>query len=347
MIELDSLTKTYGGITVVKLLQKRSTPDYQTYIGSGKVEEIIALARRDNVQLLIVNNLLKPKQMFTLGEKLRPHKVAVWDRVDLILKIFQAHAKTAEAKLQIKLAAIHHMGPRIFGMGMELMQQAGGTGTRGGAGETNIEIMKRHLAEQERQFKRQLEDAARTRGLHRKRRTRLGLSTASVVGYTNAGKSSLVNALTHKGALVADALFATLDTRVGKLWLPELQRNILLSDTIGFIQDLPPNLIAAFRSTLDETVHAELLLHVIDASDPYLEEKINDVNDILTHLNVATTPTIYVFNKIDLVKKLHRKKLLRLYAEHTPVFISCQTGEGLTELTTQLTQRLRKIESDK
>lgn len=351
LTELESLTQTYGGMTIVRLIQKRSTPDYKTFIGSGKVQEIMEIVDQEGADLLIVNNLLKPKQLFALEEAFRLHAkeraaqntkhrnapppIAVWDRVDLILKIFDKHAKTAEAKLQIKLAAIHHMGPRIFGMGMELMQQGGGIGTRG-QGETNTEIMKRHLAEQEKQVKKQLADLATSRSLQRQRRDRLGMKTVSVVGYTNAGKSSLVNALTHKGAYVADALFATLDTRVGKLYLPERRSSILISDTIGFIQDLPPQLVSAFRSTLDETIDADLLLHVIDVSDPHLEEKIADVEAILTQLQVADTPKLYVFNKTDLLKRVPTTMLKKTFAAMHPVFVSCKQGTGLEELKTLL-----------
>ncbi len=338
--ELDSLTKTYGGITVVTIIQKRSTPDYQTYIGPGKLDEIIELAKKERVEVLIVNNLLKPKQMFTIGEKLRPHKMQVWDRVDLILKIFQKHASTAEAKLQIRLAAIRHMGPRIFGMGMEMMQQAGGIGGRGGQGETNTEMMKRHLFEQEKTIKKHLADASRSRAVHRQRRRKLGFKTVSIVGYTNAGKSSLLNALTKKGAYVANALFATLDTRVAKLWIPDAKQEVLLSDTIGFIQDLPPELIQAFRSTLEETVEADVLLHVIDANDPFIHQKISDVEQVLKELGADTTPSIYVFNKIDLAKKIPRASLIKKYKNKTPVFVSTKTGEGLSDLVAAITLRV-------
>ncbi|MCI0479783.1 GTPase HflX [Candidatus Uhrbacteria bacterium] len=342
--ELESLTRTFGGIVVVKLLQKRSQPDYRTYVGKGKLDEIVRIAKEERADLLIVNNLLKPKQLFALEEALRPHAMAAWDRVDLILKIFQKHASTAEAKLQIRLAAIKHMGPRIFGMGMELSQQAGGIGTRG-IGETNTEIMKRHLADQERQVKKELEKAARSRGVHRARRERLGLPTASIVGYTNAGKSSLLNALTRKGAFVADALFATLDTRVSKLWLPsdapdEMPKAVLLSDTIGFIQDLPPSLVSAFRSTLDETVEADLLLHVIDAGDAHLHEKIAEVEDILRQLGVTETPRIYVFNKMDTAPDLDCAALTERYTDMTPAFVSCLDGRGLDGLKRAIADRL-------
>lgn len=358
--ELESLTQTYGGIVVVKLVQKKALPHYQTYIGSGKLEEIIRLAKEEKVDLLILNNLLKPKQMFHVGELLRPHGLKAWDRVDLILKIFDHHAKTAEAKLQIKLAAIRHMGPRIFGMGLDLMQQGGGIGARG-LGETNTEIMKRHLAGQEKQVRRQLDRIATSRDNHRKRRDRLGYKTVSIVGYTNAGKSSLLNALTRKKAHVADALFATLDTRVGKLHSPAVPgpheragiASILLSDTIGFIQDLPPQLIDAFRSTLDETVEADLLLHVIDVSDPYLHEKIQEVERILSHIGVDQTKKIYVFNKMDLLLgSPHEGKesqedrpwidtLTDAYIAFSPVFVSSVTGEGLEALKRSIAAVLR------
>lgn len=350
LVELESLTATYGGITVVKIIQKRSVPDYRTYVGSGKVEEIIQAAKTEKADLVIINNLLKPKQMFCLGELLRPHGISLWDRIDLILKIFQKHATTAEAKLQIKLAAVRHMGPRIFGMGMEMMQQAGGIGTRG-IGETNTEIMKRHLSDQERQLKKQLDRVARSRAEHRRSRDRRGLKTVSIIGYTNAGKSSLLRALTKKGAYVADELFATLDTRIGSLWLwntdGDKGTNVLLSDTIGFIQDLPLNLISAFRSTLDETVDADLLLHVIDVADPYLHQQVVEVEAILDQLGVSKTPKIYVFNKID---RLPRKRISHILTQHLnrpeaktvgssgapAVFVSSVTGEGLDELKQML-----------
>lgn len=348
LTELDALTHTYGGIVVVRLLQKRATPNYRTYIGPGKIEELIELAHKEKCELIIVNNLLKPKQMFELGEILRKQGLRVWDRVDLILKIFDKHAKTSEAKLQIKLAAIRHMGPRIFGMGMELMQQAGGIGGRGGQGETNTEIMKRHLAAQEDHLKQELAKLAVGRAGHRTRRDRLGLKTVSIVGYTNAGKSSLLNALTQKGAYVANQLFATLDTRVGKIWMPTgtaengrpQGEELLLSDTIGFIQDLPPQLIQAFRSTLDETIDADLILHVIDVSDPHRNTKIREVETILDGLGVHDTPKIYAFNKTDLMKRVPTKTLEKKYKAYTPVFVSAGTHTGLDALKEALRARL-------
>ncbi|MFO0764701.1 MAG: GTPase HflX [Patescibacteria group bacterium] len=349
LTELTSLLNTFGGILVVKMIQRRQTPDYKTYVGTGKVDELIEIARAEKAELLVVNNLLKPGQVYNLEERFRKAKytTAVWDRVDLILKIFDKHATTAEAKLQIKLAALRHMGPRIYGMGFEMMQQKGGTSTRGGQGETNTELMKRHVFKEEQHVRKELEKVATSRAGHRARRERLGLKTVSVIGYTNAGKSSLTNALTRKGAYVADALFATLDTRVGKIWYPDENgagrgKELLVSDTIGFIQDLPPELIDAFRSTLDETVDADLLLHVIDASDVHAEEKIREVEAILEQLKVQNIPKIYVFNKIEKAKKLAKASLKKTYRDFTPVFVSAATGEGIDELKAQLGKRLLK-----
>ncbi len=337
--ELEALTTTYGGVIIVSVVQRRAIPHYRTYIGSGKLEELIEQAKRDKVQLLILNNALKPRQMFALEEALRPHGLRAWDRVDLILKIFDAHAKTAEAKLQIKLAAVRHMGPRIYGMGLELMRQSGGIGGRGGKGEANTEIMKRHLADQERQLRKELDRLSTSRANQRMRHDRQGFPTVSVVGYTNAGKSTLVHALTKKHTKIANALFATLDTRMGHLRTADGQL-ILISDTIGFIQDLPPTLLDAFRSTLDETVEADLLLHVIDAADEHGKEKIVEVQDILASIGAAHIPSIFVFNKIDAAKKLDRAALREAAAGHDPQFVSCVTGKGLAELTALIEKRL-------
>lgn len=351
LYELECLTRTFGGIVVVKIVQKRALPDYKTYLGKGKLDELVAYGKANKVELIVLNNILKPHQIFGIEKRVERDNIAVWDRIDLILKIFQKHASTTEARLEIRLAGIRHMGPRIFRMGMELSQQAGGIGTRG-IGETNIEIMKRHLDEQERAIRRQLEKFSTHRGVHRARRDRMGLKTASIVGYTNAGKSSLLNALTSKGAYVADELFATLDTRVAKLWLPtktktesrkskaarnEVQaydagQSVLLSDTIGFIQDLPPQLIDAFRSTLEETIHADLLLHVIDVTDPFMHDKIDEVEKILTQLGVSATPKVYVFNKIDLKKRIPRASIVKKYKEFKPVFVSAVSAMGLDGL---------------
>lgn len=317
MEELENLTNTFGGVVVVKAMQKRGMPDYDTYIGKGKLEEIIELGIAKCVDVIIVNNILKPRQSYSIEERLEKSGMKVWDRIDLILKIFDKHAKTTEAKLQIELASIEHMGPRIFGMGLDLMRQEGRVGVRSGQGESNIEIMKRHLRKRKQSILEKLEQYEKIRKLHRDHRKRQNLKTAAIVGYTNAGKSSLLNAMTNKGAYVADQLFATLSTRVGKLYIQPKNlneekythgREVLISDTIGFIQDLPPSLVQAFKSTLAETVEADIILHVIDVTDSHIHKKIEVVEDILHQIGVGDSPKIYVFNKIDMAMRRPMKE---------------------------------------
>lgn len=200
MNELESLVATYGGVTVVKRVQKRFTPDYRTFVGSGKLDEIVAIGDELGAELLIIGNIMKPAQVWNVNEHLREakSKIQAWDRVDLILKIFSLHAVSPESKLQIELAAIKHMGPRIFGMGMELSRQGGGSRNAKGQGETNTEIMKRHLKEKEREILQKLKTYERTRELHRENRKRNHLPTVGIVGYTNAGKSTFFNLMTRK-----------------------------------------------------------------------------------------------------------------------------------------------------
>jgi len=356
LAEAESLIKTYGGVVLVKKVQKRSAPDYRTYIGRGKLQEIIDESKYLGANILIINNELKPQQTYNLNEELRTAAgknakghLEAWDRIDIILKIFQKHATTREAKLEIELASIKHMGPRIFGMGMQLSRQGGGIGTKG-VGETNTEFMKRHLAKMEARIKKELDDCKKVRKLHRAGRKRQDIKTVGIIGYTNAGKTSLLNALTHKGAYAADKLFATLDTRVGKMLLENPNDNettdyknfALISDTIGFIQDLPTTLIKSFQSTLEETIEADLLLHVIDITDPRREEKIHIVNDILAKIEALHKPTIYVFNKMDKASAIDikPKDLAKEYKIFSPCFISTYSGDGIDKLKKTIANRL-------
>ncbi|NQV89570.1 MAG: GTPase HflX [Parcubacteria group bacterium] len=339
MQELEELVNTYGGIVVVKQWQKRSAPHPKTYIGTGKVEELGNEGKEHGVSILIINDQLRPRQVYDVGEMLSPFGIQVWDRIDLILKIFAKHAKTAEAKLEIELASVRHMGPRIFGMGMELSRQGGGTGTRG-IGETNSERMKRHLKEKERRIKSKLEKFKNGRSLARQGRRRRGLKTVSIVGYTNAGKTTLLNALTGRKEYVANELFATLDTRVGQLYLPESHSTALLSDTIGFIKDLPPELLNAFSSTLSEAVEADLLLQVIDVSDKDYKQHIEVVDDILERLGLTETKRLLVFSKIDGISKKTKLEIQEQFKETQHVFVSALKRTGLDTLTSAIENSL-------
>lgn len=327
MAELAELVRTYGGVTVVETIQRRAKPDYRTYIGKGKVEEIAKLAKELKADLCVINEILKPQQLFNLEEILRLAKMTVWDRVDLILRIFERHATTAEAKLEIELAALRHMGPRIFNLGAELGRQRGGTGTRGGAGESNTEAMKRHLREREKTILEKLAKYQGVRNQHQKYRLRHDKKTVAIVGYTNAGKTSLLNALCKRKEYAANKLFATLDTRVADCYIPDLQTTVLLADTIGFIQGLPPSLIRAFQSTLSEAVQADLLLHVVDAADEKLNEKIAVVDDILKAIGATHQPRILVFNKADQLTPSEARRL-----SEAGVVVSAEQALGLDDL---------------
>lgn len=334
LAEARSLVDTYGGLIVVETMQKRTAPDSRTHVGRGKLAELAELMKQHSADVLIINNTLKPRQIYQIEKEIRPvikpRIPEVWDRVDLILKIFSKHARSAEAKLQITLASLHHMGPRIYQMGMDLSQQGGGIGTRG-AGETNTEMMKRHLRKNEETVKKKIAALSKVRDNQRYGRKRRGVKTVSIVGYTNAGKSSLQNALTRKGTYVADQLFATLDTNVAELYLPNVP-SIVLSDTIGFIQDLPPKLITAFRSTLEEAIEADLLLLVIDATDNRVANKIAVVENILAQLKLSDHPRWYVWNKLDDGSTDLAESLAANYPEFNHLFVSAKTGFGLQAL---------------
>jgi GTP-binding protein HflX len=340
--ELEELVNTYGGIVVVKSYQRRFAPHPRTFIGPGKAENIAREGAGLGAELLIVNDVLKAPQIYNLEQMLRPSGIKVWDRIDLILKIFSKHAQTTEARLEIELASIRHMGPRIFGMGMELSRQAGGIGTVG-IGETNTEIMRRHLRNQEQKIRQRLEQYEAVREGHRKHRRRNNFKTISLVGYTNAGKTSLLNALTGRREYVADKLFATLDTRVGQLFLPRLTQSVLLSDTIGFIKHLPPELIHAFRSTLSEVTEADLLLHVIDVNDVMLASKIHVVDQILQELEADMKPQIYVFNKAEVCPPSKVESLARRHIDRSPVFVSAAEGHGLPQLVSAIEEVVRSL----
>lgn len=339
--EAELLLETYGAKVDHVLTQNASHLNPSTVIGTGKVEEIKQLITDHNLDLVVINHHLKAGQLYTLIQSLCPDgECEVWDRTGLILQIFEKHAHTAEAKLQIELAQLEHKGPELSGMGHELSQQAGGIGTRG-LGETGTEIMQRHWKEATRTVREKLKKVEATRQQQMKQRKDSQLPTVSIIGYTNAGKTSLFNLLSGKQNQVENALFATLDSSVGDFYLPTLGRQIFLSDTIGFIQDLPTLLIQAFKSTLMETVNADLLLHVIDSADPNLELKISTVETILEELSLNQVNQLYVFNKQDLISQGRLQELTNQYKDNHPIFISAQKEQGIELLISHIQQALK------
>lgn len=341
--ELWNLVKSMGDAVVVDLLVQKGLPYPATYIGPGKAREAAEYLKNHTVDVVIINGILTPNQKFSLTKMfwdINP-KIEVWDRVDLILAIFSRHAHTTEAKLQITLARMRHMGPSIFGMGMILSRQAGGIGTRG-IGETNTELMKRHYKREIKRVTDAITHLTDNRLRQIENRKSMGLQTISLVGYTNAGKTSLFNVLTHKKNLVENTLFATLDSAVGKIYIPQLARAVVVSDTIGFIKDLPPELIEAFTSTLLESVNADVVLHVIDASDRDLFEKIDVVVGILKELTIPEKKVILVFNKIDAVPSLDKQKIIERTIPYPHVFLSAITEEGVDALLAIILPRLKR-----
>lgn len=343
--ELKSLVSTYHGIDIVDIIQHRTRPDKATFIGSGKVTELVDIVRREKIDIVVVNAIVNPSVLFNLTQYLwvdNP-KIQVWDRVDLILNIFDKHAHTAEAKLQIELARMYHMGPRIYGLGLTYFsRQSGGIGTKG-QGETNIELMKRHWRNQIKIKKDELKNLSTQHQLQIERRKFNNIQSVSIVGYTNAGKTSLFNYLTRRKKTVENALFVTLDSVTGRLYLPTLKKEITISDTIGFIKDLPTTLIESFKSTLLESINADLILHVIDINDPEMDQKIWVVNNILKELEVHSKKIIYVFNKIDAFSgngEVLLKKINDNYAPYSPQYISVTTDYGIKKLLIQIEKLL-------
>ena len=306
---------------------RRQRPDAKLFAGRGKVQEIGLAAEALNAGTVIFDHALSPAQQRNLERELGR---AVLDRTDLILTIFAQRAKTGEGKLQVELAQLERLSTRLVRGWSHLERQRGGLGKTGGPGEKQIELDRRMIANRVRLLKARLEQSRLRRGVQRRARARGDVLSVSLVGYTNAGKSTLFNALTRARAYEADKLFATLDTTTRRVWLPDAG-NVVISDTVGFIRDLPHGLVAAFRATLEETVHADLLLHVVDSASPAREQQTADVDKVLAEIGAGALPQILVWNKVD-VSGLHPGVERDEYGRIHRVFVSARSGAGLADL---------------
>ncbi len=324
--ELSLLSKSAGAIPVTSITGRRASPDAALFVGSGKADEIARAVIDDQLELVIFNHALSPAQQRNLERHL---KVRVVDRTSLILDIFAQRAHSHEGKVQVELAQLQHLATRLIRGWTHLERQKGGIGLRG-PGETQLETDRRLLGERVKALRARLAKLHRQHATQRRARSRNNTFSVSLVGYTNAGKSTLFNALTKAGVYAADQLFATLDTTSRRIHLEEVG-NIVISDTVGFIRELPHQLVAAFRATLEETIHADLLLHVVDAASPARLEQIAQVNLVLKEIGADEIPQILIWNKIDaagLEPAVERDE----YDKIRRVFISAQTGAGLDQL---------------
>jgi GTP-binding protein HflX len=337
MAELARLAETAGCTIVDALMQRRDAPDTATYIGSGKVKELRDIVILNKADTVICDGELSPSQLRKLEDTV---KVKVVDRTWLILDIFAQHAKSKEGKAQVSLAQMQYMIPRLRGWGEALSRQAGGraaggtggVGTRG-PGETKLETDRRRINNQISKLKRELKDMAKVRKTQRSARHASGIPQVAISGYTNAGKSSLLNRLTGAGVLVENALFATLDPTVRKAHTPS-GRDFTISDTVGFVRHLPHQLIEAFRSTLEEVSNADLILHVVDGTDADLEGQLSAVREVLSEIDAANIPEIVVINKIDEADPLVVQRILR--REKHSMAVSAHSGVGIDELLAEI-----------
>ena len=324
-----------AGVSVLALVEgKRQRPDAATFAGSGKVEEIAEVVERLQAPLVIFNHDLTPAQMRNLSEKIQ---VRVIDRTMLILDIFALRAKSHEGKMQVELAQLKYLSTRLVGMNTDMEQQRYAVGARG-PGETQLELDKRKLDRRVNLLNERLRQAKRHREVQRRARERSEVMSVSIVGYTNAGKSTLFNRLTNANTYAANQLFATLDTTARKIFLEgESRRQVVLSDTVGFIRHLPHGLVAAFRGTLEETAQASLLLHVVDASNPEWRSQVAEVNKVLAEIGAQDILQVLVYNKIDL-QGLEPGIERDEYGKITSVRLSAKTGAGLDGLRTALAE---------
>jgi GTP-binding protein HflX len=327
--ELERLVDTAGSDAVERAMQRRPTPDPATYIGKGKAAELAGIGAALDIDLVVIDGELSPVQQRNLQKLLQ---VDVVDRVALILDIFALHATSRAGMAQVELAMNRYRLPRLRGKGVEMSRLGGGIGTRG-PGETKLESDRRRVLSRISQLERELKDLATVRATQRKARRRAEIPSAAIVGYTNAGKSSLLNALTGAGVLVEDRLFSTLDATVRRLQVAP-GKEVLLSDTVGFVRDLPHDLVEAFRSTLEEAVDTDLLIHIVDAAADDPEQQIGSVRETLQEIGAHELPELLVLNKVDIADPVALQRLRAIYPG--AVAVSAAKGTGLDELRERL-----------
>jgi GTP-binding protein HflX len=336
--ELAALADSAGAEPVARVLQTRQDPNPATFVGKGKLDEVHQALHRTGAEAVILDDELTPGQLRNLEERL---KVKVVDRTALILDIFALHARSREGKAQVELAQLNYLLPRLRGWGEAMSRMGGGIGTRRGPGETKLEIDRQHIRRRISKLRKDLKELTRTRDVKRSSRERSGVPQIAIAGYTNAGKSTLMNALTGSDVLVANQLFATLDPTVRRIQLPS-GRAATLSDTVGFVSKLPHDLVEAFRSTLEEVARATLILHVADASSADLVHQIEAVRTVLHEIGASGIPEVVALNKVDRVSGDERTRALARI-DGSAVAISARTGEGLDELMASIESALPRF----
>ena len=339
--EARAVIRRQGDEVVARLIARRKAPDAALFVGSGKADEIKELVAAQRAEVVLFDQALSPAQQRNLERHLG---VAVADRTMLILEIFGERAQSHEGKLQVELARLQYLATRLVRRWSHLERQRGGIGNRGGPGEAQIELDRRMIGERIKGVKAKLDRVKRQRGTQRRSRERNQTFRVALVGYTNAGKSTLFNALVNATAYAADQLFATLDTTTRQLHLPDVSRSVSLSDTVGFIRDLPHKLVEAFEATLQETADADLLLHVVDSASPLRDEQVEEVQRVLAEIGADGVPQVLVFNKFDLLNESQQPHQL-VDLQQTEgglamrrVFVSALRGQGLAELRSVISE---------
>nr|WP_233209932.1 GTPase HflX [Comamonas sp. 26] len=346
--ELGLLAQTAGLQPVARLTCKRKAPDPALFVGSGKADEIRMLAQMHGAKEVWFDQSLSPAQQRNLERHIQ---MPVNDRTMLILEIFAQRARSHEGKLQVELARLQYISTRLVRRWSHLERQAGGIGGRGGPGEKQIELDRRMIDESIKRTKERLKKVKKQRTTQRRQRSRRDVFNISLVGYTNAGKSTLFNAMVKARAYAADQLFATLDTTTRQMYLVEAEESVSLSDTVGFIRDLPHGLVDAFQATLQEAIDADLLLHVVDASNPGFPEQIQQVQKVLAEIGADDVPQILVFNKLDAIDPermpAELQDMYELDGDSVPrVFVSARSGQGLAQLRQMLTDRVLQVREE-